>query len=112
MKLRSMGQRLVLDFEHGERMPTAAEFCFAYDNEYELRKKGIRREEHMLAYDINGRKVRDHYLPHIPIDAQVYARTWKAISAIAKAHGVEPHEAWAKYALPAIENEAKKGKQR
>ena len=89
-------------------MPEAADWLDKNDNMWELRRRGKKRD-HKLAHDECGRKLRDHYLPHIPIDAQVYARTWKVLKEVKKITGRGASYNWERFILPLLEREILKG---
>lgn len=76
---------------------------------YELRRKGTPRDHHLVRNE-DGTPKRDHYLPHIPIDAQVYARSWKALKWAARTFDMTTSEAWSEVMLPYIERAIKEWK--
>lgn len=93
------------------KIPDAIEWLNDHDDIYELRSRG-KKHDHKLAHDECGRKLRDHYLPHIPIDANVYARTWKAVNSLKKSLGrTTTSEVWEHDILPMIENVVRKMKE-
>lgn len=92
------------------KVPDAIEWLYDHDDIYELRRRGKRRE-HKLRFHPDGRRMNDCYLPHIPIDAQVYARTWKALNYLKRATGLTTSSVWEMSILPMIENVVRKTKE-
>lgn len=93
------------------KIPDAIEWLYDHDDIYELRRRGKRRDHKLRLYP-DGRRMNDCYLPHIPIDANVYARTWKAFNSIKKSLGrTTTSEVWEHDILPMIENVVRKMKE-
>jgi hypothetical protein len=93
------------------KIPDAIEWLYDHDDIYELRRRGKRRD-HKLRLRPDGSRFNDCYLPHIPIDAQVYARTWKALNSLKKNLGrTTTSEVWEHDILPMIENVVRKTKE-
>lgn len=76
---------------------------------YELRRKGTLRDHHLVRNE-DGTPKRDHFLPHIPIDAQVWARTWKVLKWTSVTFNMTTSEVWEKVILPHIEGAIKEWK--
>lgn len=85
---------------------TAYYWLTLHDPQWELRRR-MHRRAHTLKVLPNGAPIRDHYLPHIPISAEVYGRTWKDLKALAKATGLTNAQIWEKVVLPLIEKHIK-----
>lgn len=85
---------------------TAVRWLTDNDERWELRKRRTEME-HRLLRDESGEPIRNHYLPHIPISADVYGRTWKDLKTLAKATGLTNAHIWEKVVLPLIEKHIK-----
>ena len=109
MRLKKVATELrEWNYRAGKAIPDADEWLDANDLLYVLRRRGV-KHDHRLAHDESGRKLRDHYLPHIPIDAQVWARTWKVLNAVKKVTGRGSAYNWEHFILPLLEREILKG---
>lgn len=90
---------------------TAFEWLNSNNAFFELRKRGKKSKKH-LNIGFDNKPIKDCYLPHIPIDAQVYARTWKAFNSLKKSLGrMTTSEVWEHDILPMIENVVRKMKE-
>lgn len=111
MRLKQVAEEMLESKRsRGLPIPDAYGWLMGNDLLYVLRRRGV-KHDHRLAHDESGRKLRDHYLPHIPIDAQVYARTWKALKWTSRTFAMTTSEAWEKVILPEIEGAIKKFKE-
>lgn len=109
MKLREAADQIVKGGRETEM--TAVRWLLLNDPLWELRSKG-RKRTHKLMTHPDGRRLNDCYLPHIPIDANVYARTWKAFNSLKKSLGrTTTSEVWEHDVLPMIENVVRKTKE-
>ena len=99
------------NYREGALIPIADEWLDANDNVWELRRRG-KKNDHKLRLHPDGRRLNDCYLPHIPIDANVYARTWKAFNSLKKSLGRKTtSEVWENDVLPMIEKVVRKMKE-
>ena len=89
---------------------TAFEWLNSNNAFFELRKRGKKGKKH-LNIGFENKPIKDCYLPHIPIDAQVYARTWKALNYLKRATGLTTSNVWKMSILPIIENVVRKMKE-
>lgn len=109
MRLKQAAEELYSNLHKTKgKMPDAYDWLWANDLLYVLRRRGVKRT-HRLAHDECGRKLRDHYLPHIPIDAQVWARTWKVFREVKRITGRGASYNWERCILPLLEREILKG---
>ena len=76
-----------------KRMQLAVAWLQENDSVWELRKKAS-PIPCTVEKDEKGKPIKTKYLPHIPIDPMVYARTWRIVKRVAKMYHTDNTDAW------------------